>query len=149
MKRLLLLAVLCCLPLAAQTTWTPPQTTLAGVTSYSVSGYTLVTPPDANLHVWLVTSTLKVVSATNCTAGAFSSQFTWTDPTGANSYTPISIPFGSIAGTPASGASLGGQTMIGPLLIFTSTADPVLVNMTKPTCASFSYAYAMNVSQLY
>ena len=149
MKRLILLALLLCIPLAAQTTWLAPQTTLAGIATTSVTGYPLVTPPDSNMHVWLVTSSLKVVSATGCTAGAFSSQFVWTDPAGSNSYTAISIPFGSLAGTPASGSSLGSQTMIGPLLLFTSTADPITVNMTKPTCASFSYAYAMNVSQLY
>jgi hypothetical protein len=148
MKHLLLFALLA-LPLAAQTTWTAPQTTMAGITTYSVTGYPLVTPPDSNLHVWLVTGTLKVVSATGCTAGAFSSVFTWTDPTGLNSYTALNTPFGSLAATPASGSSLGSQTMIGPLLIFTSTADPIVVNMTKPTCTSFSYAYAMTVSQLY
>ena len=153
MKKLISVALfaLLALPVAStcQTTWVAPQTPLAGIATTSVTGYPLVTPPDTNLHVWLVTSTLKVVSAAGCTAGAFSSQFVWTDSVGSNSYTAISIPFGSLAGTPASGSSLGSQSMIGPLLLFTSTADPITVNMTKPTCASFSYAYAMNVSQLY
>ncbi|MDR3719911.1 MAG: hypothetical protein P4K98_14020 [Bryobacteraceae bacterium] len=71
------------------------------------------------------------------------------DPTGSNSYTAISIPFGLLAGTPASGSSLGSQSIIGPLLLFTSTADSIVVNMTTPTCSSFSYAYALSASQLY
>ena len=151
MKRLIFIALfaLLALPLAAQTTWVAPQTTLAGIATSSVVGSPLVIPPDANLHVWLISSSLKVVSATGCTAGSLSAQFLWTDPTGSNPYTAISIPFGSLAGTPVSGSSLGSQSIIGPLLLFTSTADPIVVNMTTPTCSSFSYAYALSASQLY
>ena len=151
MKTLISIALfaLLALPLAAQTTWVAPQTTLAGIATSSVVGSPLVIPPDANLHVWLISSSLKVVTAAGCTAGSLSAQFLWTDPTGANSFTAISIPFGSLAGTPASGSSLGSQSNIGPLLLFTSTADPIVVNMTTPTCSSFSYAYALSASQLY
>jgi hypothetical protein len=151
MKRLIFIALfaLLALPLAAQTTWVAPQTTLAGIATSSVVGSPLVTPPDANLHVWLISSALKVVTAAGCSAGSLSAQFLWTDPTGSNSYTAISIPFASLAGTPASGSNLGSQSIIGPLLLFTSTADPIVVNMTTPTCSSFSYAYALSASQLY
>jgi len=153
MKKLLFIALcaLLALPVAStcQTTWVAPQTTLAGIATTSVVAYPLVIPPDGNLHVWLISSSLKVVTAAGCTAGTLSAQFLWTDPTGSNSYTAISIPFGSLAGTPASGSSLGSQSIIGPLLLFTSTADPIVVNMTTPTCSSFSYAYALSASQLY
>jgi hypothetical protein len=153
MKKLIFIALFALLALAvasrSQTTWVAPQTTLAGIATSSVVGSPLVTPPDANLHVWLISISLKVVTAAGCTAGSLSAQFVWTDPTGSNSYTAISIPFGSLAGTPASGSSLGSQSIIGPLLLFTSTTDPIVVNMTTPTCSSFSYAYALSASQLY
>jgi len=153
MKTLIFIALfaLLALPVAStcQTTWVAPQTTLAGIATTSVMAYPLVIPPDGNLHVWLISSSLKVVTAAGCTAGSLSAQFVWADPTGSNSYTAISIPFGSLAGAPASRSSLGSQSIIGPLLLFTSTADPIVVNMTTPTCSGFSYAYALSASHLY
>jgi hypothetical protein len=151
MKKLISIALfaLLALPLAAHTTWVAPQTTLAGIATTSVVAYPLVIPPDGNLHIWLISSSLKVVTAAGCAAGSLSAQFLWTDPSGSNSYTAISIPIGSLAGTPASGSSLGSLSIIGPLLPFTSTADPIIVNMMTPTCSGFSYADAMSASQLY
>lgn len=105
--------------------------------------------PDANLHAWLITDTIGVASASGCAAGAASVRFDWTDPRGANSYKPINVGYASAVATPAGGSNLGSQVMIGPLMLFTNSTDPITVSTTVPTSASFTYGYALRASQLY
>ena len=131
------------------TSWNQPVVTIAGATSTAVSAFPLVTPPDTNLHAWLVTGTIGIAQSSGCTAGSASVTFNWTDPRGANSYKPVNVGYASAVATPASGSSLGSQVMIGPLTLFTSTTDPITVSTTVPACASFTYGYAITVSQLY
>jgi hypothetical protein len=131
------------------TSWTQPAVTIAGASSAAVSAYQLVQPPDTNLHAWLITGTIGIASSSGCTAGAASVTFNWSDPRGANSYKPINVGYASAIATPASGSSLGSQVMIGPLTLFTSTTDPITVSTTVPACTSFTYGYAITVSQLY
>jgi hypothetical protein len=118
------------------------------LTNAAVSGMSLATAPGSTVgQMWEVSGTILFTGAITCTAGTFAATVTWTDGRGSNSYSPVSVAYGSLSSAAASGTTLGGQYNFSFQFIQRSSAAPTF-STTLPTCTALPYDWFVSARRI-
>ncbi len=98
-------------------------------------------------QMWEVSGTVIFTGTITCTAGTFAATVTWTDGRGTNSYSPVSIAYGSLSSAAASGTTLGGQYNFGFQFVQRSAVAPTFAT-SLPTCTALPYDWFVSARRL-
>ena len=117
-------------------------------TNTAVSAFNLAAAPGSTVgQMWEVSGTIVFTGAITCTAGTFAATVTWTDGRGSNSYSPVSVAYGSLSSAAASGTTLGGQYNFSFQFIQRSSAAPTF-STTLPTCTALPYDWFVSARRI-
>jgi hypothetical protein len=118
------------------------------LTNTAVSSFNLAVAPGSTVgQMWEVSGTIVFTGTITCTAGTFAATVTWTDGRGSNSYSPVSVAYGSLSSAAASGTTLGGQYNFSFQFIQRSSAAPTF-STTLPTCTALPYDWFVSARRI-
>ena len=118
------------------------------LTNTAVSSTSLASAPGSTVgQMWEVSGTIVFTGTITCTAGTFAATVTWTDGRGANSYSPVSVAYGSLSAAAASGTSTGGQYNFSFQFIQRSSVAPTF-STSLPTCTALPYDWFVSARRI-
>jgi hypothetical protein len=126
----------------------PEYFSTGGSLSNATASVNLAAAPGSTVgQMWEVSGTIVFTGTTTCTAGTFAATVTWTDGRGANSYSPVSVAYGSLSSAAASGTTLGGQYNFSFQFIQKSSAAPTF-STSLPTCTALPYDWFVSARRI-
>ena len=126
----------------------PISFSMGGSLTNTVASVNLAAAPGSTVgQMWEVSGTVIFTGTITCTAGTFAATVTWTDGRGTNSYSPVSIAYGSLSSAAASGTTLGGQYNFSVQFVQRSAVAPTFAT-TLPTCTALPYDWFVSARRL-
>ena len=126
----------------------PISFSTGGSLANTVASVNLAAAPGSTVgQMWEVSGTVIFTGTITCTAGTFAATVTWTDGRGTNSYSPVSIAYGSLSSAAASGTTLGGQYNFSFQFVQRSAVAPTFAT-TLPTCTALPYDWFVSARRL-
>ena len=126
----------------------PAYFSTGGSLANTTANVNLAAAPGSTVgQMWEVSGTVIFTGTITCTAGTFAATVTWTDGRGTNSYSPVSIAYGSLSSAAASGTTLGGQYNFSFQFVQRSAVAPTFAT-TLPTCTALPYDWFVSARRL-
>jgi hypothetical protein len=117
-------------------------------TNTAVSAFNLAAAPGSTVgQMWEVSGSIMFTGTITCSAGTFAATVTWTDGVGANSYSPVSVAYGSLSSAVASGTSIGGHYNFSFQFVQKSSVAPTF-STSLPTCSALPYDWFVSARRI-